>query len=89
MAQVQTRKGKSCVCWGEISGLTCALSQLTGLNDFSRVHVNGSAGVLFNLISECVGVLIVYLQTESVECLEECLWSPGLEISRRRIYTEC
>lgn len=89
MAQVQTRKGKSCVCWGEISGLTCALSQLTGLNDFSRVHVNGTAGVLFNLISECVGVLIVCLQTESVECSEECLWSPGLEISRRCIYTEC
>lgn len=32
-----------CVGGGEISGLTCALSQLTGLNDFSRVHVNGTA----------------------------------------------
>lgn len=39
---------------GAISGLTCALSQLTGLYDFSRVHVNCTARVLFNLISECV-----------------------------------
>lgn len=39
---------------GAISGLTCALLQLTGLYDFSRVHVNCTARVLFNLISECV-----------------------------------
>lgn len=67
MAQVQTRKGRglcasACVCvcvWGgAISGLTCALSQLTGLYDFSRVHVNGTVCVLFNLISECVECLL-------------------------------
>lgn len=43
---------------GAISGLTCALSQLTGLCDFSRVHVNGTVCVLFNLISECVEGLL-------------------------------
>lgn len=72
-------RGSVCVC--AISGLTCALSQLTGLDDFSRVHVNGTACVLFKFISECVAVLIVCLQTELVECLEECLWSPRLESS--------
>lgn len=43
---------------GPISGITCALSQLTGLYDFSRVHVNGTACVIFNLITESAGMLI-------------------------------
>lgn len=43
---------------GPISGITCALSQLTGLYDFSRVHMNGTACVLFNLITESAGMLI-------------------------------
>lgn len=41
--------------------------------------MNGTACVLFNLITESVGMLIVYLQMEPVECLEECLFSPRVE----------
>lgn len=41
--------------------------------------MNGTACVLFNLITEPTGMLIVYSEMDSEECYEECLFSPRVE----------
>lgn len=48
--------------------------------------MNGTACVLFNPITERVGMPIVYLSMASVECLKECLFSPRAGTDWRCIY---